>query len=274
VDFLFIDNASDDSTVEKLKSIATTDSRVKIIINNRNYGTVRSPYWGMMQAFGDAVVVLASDLQDPPELIPALLSEWERGWKVVLAVKPTSQTNFLFHSLRKFDYRLLDGISDVPLVKDTTGFGIYDRQVLERVRQINDPYPYMRGMVCELGFPIKTIEFDQPRRTRGISKNNFYTLYDIAMLGIVSHSLIPLRVASMLGLAVGGISFLLGILYFLLKLLYWDRFPMGFAPLIIGIFFMFGVLFLFIGLLGEYVGSIHTYVKNRPIVIEKERINF
>lgn len=273
-EILFIDNASTDRTVEIIKGFCASDPRIKLIVNNRNFGHIRSPYWGIIQSSGIATIYLASDLQDPPEYIAKFVAEWEMGWKIVLASKPVSQTNFLFHSLRKLYYRLLDRISDVDLVKDTTGFGIYDRQVLDCVRKINDPYPYLRGMICELGFPIKTIEFNQPRRVRGVSKNNFYTLYDIAMLGIVSHSLVPLRIASMLGLIIGGISFLVGLLYFVLKLIYWNSFPMGTAPLIIGIFFMFGILFVFIGLLGEYIGSIHTYVKNRPIVVEKERINF
>lgn len=273
-EILLIDNSSTDNTVAMVKSLCANDSRVKLIVNNRNFGHIRSPYWGIIQSTGVATIYMASDLQDPPEYISQFIAEWEKGWKIVLASKPISQTNFLFHSLRKLYYRMLDRISDVDLVKDTTGFGIYDRQVLDCVRQVNDPYPYLRGLICELGFPIKTIEFNQPRRVRGISKNNFYTLYDIAMLGIVSHSLVPLRVASMLGLIVGGISFLVGLLYFVLKLIYWDSFPIGTAPLIIGIFFMFGILFVFIGLLGEYIGSIHTYVKNRPIVVEKERINF
>lgn len=273
-EILFIDNASTDRTVEIIKGFCDSDPRIKLIVNNRNFGHIRSPYWGIIQSSGIATIYLASDLQDPPEYIAKFVAEWEMGWKIVLASKPVSQTNFLFHSLRKLYYRLLDRISDVDLVKDTTGFGIYDRQVLDCVRRINDPYPYLRGMICELGFPIKTIEFNQPRRVRGVSKNNFYTLYDIAMLGIVSHSLVPLRIASMLGLIIGGISFLVGLLYFVLKLIYWNSFPMGMAPLIIGIFFMFGILFVFIGLLGEYIGSIHTYVKNRPIVVEKERINF
>lgn len=273
-EILFIDNASTDNTAAAIKGLCAKDSRVKLIVNNRNFGHIRSPYWGIIQSTGVATIYLASDLQDPPEYIEQFIAEWQRGWKIVLASKPVSQTNFLFHSLRKLYYRLLDSISDIDLVKDTTGFGIYDRQVLDYVRQINDPYPYLRGLICELGFPIKTIEFNQPRRARGISKNNFYTLYDIAMLGIVSHSLVPLRIASMLGLMVGGISFFVGLLYFVLKLIYWDSFPIGMAPLIIGIFFMFGILFVSIGLLGEYIGSIHAYVKNRPIVVEKERINF
>lgn len=273
-EFMFIDNASEDGTVAKLTQIASIDSRVKVIVNTRNFGHIRSPYWGLMQTNGDLTISLASDLQDPPELIPQFLSEWERGWKIVLAVKPRSKTNFLVHKLRRIYYQVLDGIANVELVKDATGFGLYDRMVLDQVRKIADPYPYLRGLICELGFPIKTIPFTQPRRERGISKNNFYTLFDIAMLGIVSHSLVPIRLASMCGFVIGLLSFFVAIFYTLMKLLYWDAFPVGMAPIVIGIFFLFSLLFIFIGLLGEYIGSIHSYVKNRPIVVERERINF
>jgi dolichol-phosphate mannosyltransferase len=273
-EFVFIDNASEDETVEKLSLLAARDPRVKIIVNTRNFGHIRSPYWGMMQTKGDLTITLASDLQDPPELIPQFISEWEKGWKIILAVKPSSKTNFLVHKLRRLYYQILDGIANIDLVRDATGFGLYDRLVLDQVRKIADPYPYLRGLICELGFPIKTIPFTQPRRERGISKNNFYTLFDIAMLGIVSHSLVPIRLASICGFVIGLLSFLVAIFYTIMKLLYWDSFPIGMAPIVIGIFLLFSLLFIFIGLLGEYIGSIHSYVKNRPIVVEKERINF
>jgi len=273
-EFVFIDNASEDQTVQKLTFLASTDRRVKIIVNTRNFGHIRSPYWGMMQTSGDATIALASDLQDPPELIPQFISQWELGWKVVLAVKPRSKTNFFVHKLRRLYYQVLDGIANIDLVKDATGFGLYDKKVLDQVRKISDPYPYLRGLICELGFPIKTIPFLQPRRERGISKNNFYTLYDIAMLGIVSHSLVPIRLASICGIVIGFMSLLVAIFYTIMKLLNWYSFPVGMAPIVIGIFLLFSLLFIFIGILGEYIGSIHSYVKNRPIVVERERINF
>ena len=273
-EYVFIDNASSDDTVEKLRAIADQDHRVKVIVNTRNFGHIRSPYWGILQTTGNATIYLASDLQDPPEFIPQFIAEWEKGWKVVLAVKPSSKTNFLVHKMRRLYYQILDGIADIDLVRDATGFGLYDRIVLDQVRKIADPYPFLRGLICELGFPIKTIPFTQPRRERGISKNNFYTLFDIAMLGIVSHSLVPIRLASICGLVIGSLSFLVAVFYTVMKLLYWDSFPMGMAPIVIGIFLLFSLLFIFIGLLGEYIGSIHSYVKNRPIVVEKERINF
>lgn len=273
-EFVFIDNASEDQTVKKLTFLASKDPRVKIIVNTRNFGHIRSPYWGMMQTRGSATIALASDLQDPPELIPQFLAQWELGWKVVLAVKPQSKTNFFVHKLRRLYYQVLDGIANIELVKDATGFGLYDKKVLDEVRKISDPYPYLRGLICELGFPIKTIPFLQPRRERGLSKNNFYTLFDIAMLGIVSHSLVPIRLASICGIVIGFLSLLVAIFYTMMKLLNWYSFPVGMAPIVIGIFLLFSLLFIFIGVLGEYIGSIHSYVKNRPIVVERERINF
>lgn len=273
-EYVLIDNASTDRTVEKLKAIAAQDSRVKLIVNTRNFGHVRSPYWGMLQTSGDATIYMASDLQDPPELAINFIRVWESGYKIVLAVKPASQGNILVHSLRRLYYRMLDFVSDVQIIKDATGFGLYDRRVLDEVRKIRDPYPYFRGLVCELGFPIKTIEFIQPRRARGISKNNFYTLYDLAMLGLVSHSLVPIRLASFIGLIIGFLSLFLGFLFLIAKLIWWDYFPMGIAPIAIALFGMFGLLFIFMGLLGEYIGVIQTQVSRRPIVVEDERVNF
>ena len=273
-EYVIIDNASIDGTVEKLKAIASLDKRVKIIVNIRNFGHIRSPYWGLLQAKGDAIIYLASDLQDPPELIPEFIKEWELGWQVVFAVKPFSEGNKLIHFFRKTYYRLLNKISDVELIADTTGFGLYSERVMEEVRKISDPYPYLRGLISEIGFPIKKIVFNQPRRLRGVSKNNFYILFDIAMLGVVSHSLVPIRVASFLGLLIGLLSLVMALLFLIAKVIWWNYFPIGTAPLFILILGLFGLLFIFIGILGEYVGSIHTYNQKRPIVIEKERINF
>lgn len=273
-EIIFIDNASTDRTVEKLKVLASADFSVKIIVNTRNFGHIRSPWYGVSQSSGEATVYLASDLQDPPELIPKFVREWERGYKLVLAVKPKSEGSVVSHALRRGYYRLLDGISNISLLKDSTGFGLYDKVVLDRAREINDPYPYMRGLVCDLGYEIKTIPFDQPRRLRGISKNNLYTLYDNAMLGIVSHSKVPIRIAAFAGFFIGTMSVLAAMAFLILKLLFWDSFPFGLAPIMIGVFFLFGVQLLFIGVIGEYIGSIHTYVQKRPLVVEKERVNF
>jgi dolichol-phosphate mannosyltransferase len=261
-------------SVDRLKAIVATDPRVKIIVNTRNFGHIRSPYWGVLQTTGEATIYLASDLQDPPELIPAFLDAWESGFKVAMAIKPVSEGGWLTPWVRRLYYRILDRISDVPLTRDSTGFGLYDRCVLDHIRRIDDPYPYFRGLVDELGYAVRKIPFTQPRRLRGITKNNFYTLYDIAMLGMVSHSMVPLRLASLVGFVTGGLSLLAALAVFVAKLVWWDHFTAGLAPIAIIGFFLVGTVLLSIGLLGEYVGSIHTYVQRRPIVVERERINF
>jgi dolichol-phosphate mannosyltransferase len=271
---IFIDNHSSDRTVEKLRLLAAADASVKLIINTRNFGHIRSPYYGIIQSRGVATIYMASDLQDPPELISEFIKYWEEGFKLVLAVKPVSQGSPLVHAIRKAYYRMLDRISEITVLNDSTGFGLYDRVVLDQVRAVNDPYPYLRGLISELGYEVKAIPFNQPRRLRGISKNNLYSLYDIAMLGIVSHSKLPIRIAAFAGFLTGTLSLLAAIVFTILKLVFWYSYPMGIAPLVIGVFFLFGLQFLFVGILGEYISSIHTYVQRRPIVVEKERVNF
>jgi dolichol-phosphate mannosyltransferase len=273
-EIIFIDNASQDQTIEVLKRLAAKDPRLKIIVNQKNFGHLRSPYWGLMQTSGEATIAMASDLQDPPEMIPKFISEWEKGWKVVLATKAISETNPLMHGLRKLYYKILNKISNNNLIENATGFGLYDKIVLNEIRKIQDPYPYIRGLITEFGYPITTIPFDQPNRFAGTSKNNFYSLFDIAMLGIVSHSVLALRFSTFFGLGISFFSFMIAIYYLVMKLLYWDAFSIGLAPLLVGFFLISGLLFIFIGLLGEYIASIHRYVKRYPIVIEKERINF
>jgi glycosyltransferase involved in cell wall biosynthesis len=273
-EILVIDNCSTDGTQEKIRELASKDSRIKAIFNARNFGHIRSPYYGILQSSGAATIYLASDFQDPPEMIPQFISEWEKSWKLVMAVKPVSMSSPLMHFLRKLYYRFIDQISDVKIIRDSTGFGLYDQKVINDLRKINDPYPFLRGLICELGYPIKTISFVQPRRLGGITKNNFYTLFDIAMLGMISHSKVPIRIAALTGFLLGTISIFVAFYFLIMKLIFWDSFPLGGAPAIIGLFFLFGVLLFFIGVLGEYIGSIHTYIQNRPIVVEKERINF
>ena len=273
-EIVVIDNCSTDGTQDRLREIAAQDFRVKVIFNARNFGHIRSPYYGILQSRGAATVYLASDLQDPPEMIPELIRQWEAGFKLVMAVKPVSKSSPVMHFFRKSYYRLIDRISDVNIIKDSTGFGLYDKQVLDRLRKINDPYPFLRGLICELGYEVKTIQFVQPRRLGGITKNNFYTLFDIAMLGMVSHSKVPIRMAALVGFLLGTISILIAFVFLVLKLMFWNSFPLGSAPVVIGLFFLFGVLLFFIGILGEYIGSIHTYLQNRPIVVEKDRLNF
>ena len=272
--FLFIDNSSVDKTVEKLDQLAQKDPRITIIINNRNFGHIRSPYWGLIQSEGDATVCLASDLQDPPELIHSFIEDWEKGWKIVLATKPTSQTNFIVHFLRKTYYEILDRISSVKIIKNTTGFGIYDREVIDHLKIVNDPYPYIRGLVSELGFPIKTIEFKQPKRFAGISSNNFYSLYDMALLGIVNHSVVPIRLATLTGFICAITSMCVALYYLTMKLVYWNSFPLGLAPLVIGMFFFISIQLIFLGIIGEYIISIQRSLRKLPIVTEKTRINY
>jgi glycosyltransferase involved in cell wall biosynthesis len=273
-EFILIDNASEDGTVEILKDIARQDKRVKIIVNNRNFGHIRSGYHAMLQARGDAIVAMASDLEDPPELIPQLIAKWEEGFKIVLAQKRSSEEFAPFYMVRKLYYRLVNRLSETELVKDATGFGVYDRQVIEEIRKIGDPYPYLRGLVCDLGFSRALVPFDKPVRKRGFTKNNFYTLYDMAMLGITNHSKVPLRLATFAGFCVGAVSFLVALGYLVYKLLYWGNFSVGMAPVVFGIFFLGSVQLFFIGILGEYIGAIHTQVLRRPPVVERERVNF
>ena len=228
----------------------------------------------MLQAHGDAVIGMASDLQDPPELIPQFIRKWEEGYKIVLAQKNQSQESPLFFLVRKLYYNAVNKLSDIELVKNVTGFGLYDRRVMDDVRSINDPYPYFRGLICDLGYERALIPFVQPVRKRGFSSNNFYTLWDLAMLGITNHSKVPLRLATFGGLIVAALSLLIAFVYLTYKLLFWDSFQVGQAPLVFGIFFIGAVQLVFVGLLGEYIGAIHTQVLRRPPVIEKERINF
>lgn len=271
---LLIDNASKDDTVEKIKRIATEDPRIRLIVNCRNFGHIRSPVHGVFQASGDAVIVMASDLQDPPEMIPEFLKHWEAGFKVVIGVKPKSRETPLMFLLRRSYYRIIGKMSDVPLIENFTGFGLYDREAIETIRSLNDPYPYFRGLIAELGYPRVEIPFEQPRRIRGVTKNNFYTLYDLAMLGITSHSKLPLRLATMIGFALSFLSLLIAVGYGLAKLILWNSFSLGIAPLVVGLFFFGSVQLFFIGLLGEYIGAIHTQILKRPLVVEKERVNF
>lgn len=271
---IFIDNASTDATAERVKSIITADTRVKLIVNTRNFGHIRSPIHGLLQASGDAVLLLASDLQDPPELIPQFIAQWRAGSKVVIGVKPSSRETMAMFMLRRLFYLTIGRMSDVPLIPNFTGFGLYDRLVIEHLRKLRDPYPYFRGLIADLGFAYSAIPFEQPRRKRGITKNNFYTLYDMAMLGITSYSKLPLRLATMGGFALAGVSLLTALGYLIAKLAYWHSFSLGMAPLIIGFFLFSSVQLFFIGLLGEYIASIHTHVRQHPHIVEKERVNF
>ena len=271
---IFIDNSSTDSTVFVLKRMALTDPNVKIIVNARNFGHIRSPFHAMCQARGDAVVTIVADLQDPPEMIADMVREWENGHSMVIGIKRTSQENPLMFWVRKRYYRLVNRLSSVETFENFTGFGLYDRRVVDLVKSFADPYPYFRGMIAEIGLPHKKLYYDQPTRKRGITKNNFYSLYDLGMLGIINHSKVPLRLTTFAGFVGAFLSFLSGFGYFLYKLLYWNRFSVGIAPLVIGIFFLGSIQLVFMGILGEYVGAIHTQVQQRPYAVELERVNF
>ena len=271
---IFIDNCSTDLTVEVIRSIALKDSRVKAILNTRNFGHIRSPFYGVLQGTGDAVIAMASDLQDPPEKIADFVRKWEEGFKVVIGVKTKSEESGVFYSIRGLYYRVLKRMSDVELIEHFTGFGLYDQKVISIMRSIQDSYPYVRGLVSEIGFPIARIEFTQPARQRGITKNNLFSLYDLAMLGITSYTKIPIRIVALFGFLSAGISFLLAIFYFVYKLLNWQSFSLGLAPIVIGLFFFASIQLIFLGVIGEYIGAICTQVLRRPLVVEKERINF
>lgn len=275
-EYILLDNCSTDNTEGKLRELAKNDKRVKVILNARNFGHIRSPYWGMIQAHGDAVIYLASDLQDPPELISDFIKKWEEGYKIVFGVKKSSEETFLLSFIRKTYYNILNRICDsgVELVKNATGFGLFDKKVLDIIREIDDPYPYIRGLVCEIGYEKALVEFVQPTRKVGITKNNFYTLYDNAMIGFVKHSKMPLRLMTFIGFTMSSIIFLLAVLYFLLKLLFWNEFSLGVAPMLIGMLFLGSIQLFCFGVLGEYIGAIYTRIDKKPIVVEKERINF
>ena len=271
---IFVDNASRDSTLTVLRGLASEDKRIKVIVNARNFGHLRSPMHGMLQASGDAVVLLFSDLQDPPELIGNFVREWEKGVPVVLGIKNTSEESSLMYWLRTKYYRALQRFASIEMYENFTGFGLFDRRVIEILRSLSDSYPYFRGMIAEIGYPYVKVFYNQKARKRGITKNNFYTLYDVAMLGLTNVSKAPLRMFTFFGFSCAALSLLVAVAYTLYKLLFWQNFSVGIAPVVIGMFFLGSVQLIFIGLLSEYIGAIHTQVMARPLVLERERINF
>lgn len=273
-EIILIDNASTDGTVEVIRAIARVDKHLKAIVNVRNFGHIRSPYHAMLLAEGDAVIGMASDLEDPPELLPEFIRHWEQGFKIAVGVRRTDARRGLTALWRKAYYALITRISDVDQVPNFTGFGLYDRAVMDILRDIDDPYPYFRGLICEIGFARAYVPFDKPARKHGRSKGTFLVYLDSALLGIVNHTKAPLRLATLLGIAMSGLSFLMGIYYLVRKLMAWSEFQMGIAPLAISLFFFLGVLFLLVGLLGEYIGLLVTHTIRRPMVVENERINF
>lgn len=271
---IFIDNSSSDATVEVIKQIITNDPHVRLIVNTRNFGHIRSPMYALTQTTGDAVVLMAADLQDPPGLLPSFIAKWEAGYRIVVGVKAKDNDHPLMSLVRRSYYSFMKRIGDAPLIRNFMGFGLYDKVIVNHLKQLNDPYPYFRGIISDIGFEYAEIPYEKPKRKRGITKNNFYDLYDMAMLGITSYSKVPLRLATMVGFALSVLSFMVAIFYFFAKLLFWDHFYVGFAPVVIGLFFFGSVQLFFIGVLGEYIASIHTQVMKRPLVVVKEKINF
>ncbi len=271
---IIIDNSSNDGTIEIIKKLAKNDKNLKIIINAKNFGHIRSPFYGLLQSDGDATILMASDFQDPVYLIREYIEKWKQGYQVVLGQKIKSKENKFLFLLRKYFYSFLNNISDDNLTQNTTGSGIFDKKIINKLKKISDPYPYFRGLLTELSSEISTIKFEQPLRKKGKTKNNLFTLYDLAMLGIIKHSRKPLRFMTFLGFLISILSFFTGIFYLFYKLLFWDTFSLGIAPLIIGIFFVSSVQIILLGLVGEYIGVILLHQRNMPLVIEKERINF
>jgi glycosyltransferase involved in cell wall biosynthesis len=271
---VFIDNSSTDNTVAILKSIAAEDKNVKIIVNSRNFGHIRSPMHALFQCRGDAVIGIVADLQDPPPMIEDMIHEWEKGAYCVLGIKRSSEEHSLMFWLRKQYYQLVERLSSIETIQNYTGFGLYDRKVIELIRSFEDPYPYFRGMIAEIGLPTVKLLYDQPARKFGVTKNNWYTLYDIGMLGIISNSKVPLRLSALAGFIGASISFVIALAYLTLKLLFWSTFSFGLAPILIGVFFISSLQLVFMGVMGEYIGSIYTLIQKRPYAVELERINF
>jgi glycosyltransferase involved in cell wall biosynthesis len=273
-EIIIIDNYSTDGTRDKIKEICSRNENVKGILNAKNFGQLNSPFYGMTQATGDAVILMVADFQDPPKMILDFIDEWEKGYKIVIGIKSKSKESKLMYFLRTLYYKMINKIANVDHIEHFTGFGLYDKDFINILRKLEDPSPYLRGIVAELGFTRKELNYEQPQRKFGKTKNNFYSLYDIGMLGITSYSKVILRISTFVGFIVGGLSFLLSVIYLILKLIFWYSFPVGTAPILIGIFFLGGLQLFFIGILGEYIMNINTKILKRPLVIEEERINF
>jgi glycosyltransferase involved in cell wall biosynthesis len=271
---IIIDNASTDNTQEVIKKLCLNDKRIKAIINTKNFGHIRSPYYAILQSKGDAVILFSSDFQDPPILIPQLIDKWIQGSDIVLLKRKSSQENFILKLFKSLFYKIIRLISESSLTERTTGSGIFSKKIIEELRKIKEPYPYFRGLITEITNNIDTIEFDQPKRLKGNSKNNFFTLFDIGMLGIIKHSRLPLRFMTISGFILSFSSLLIGLFFFAYKLLFWNSFQLGLAPLILGLFFGISVQVFMLGIIGEYVGFILIQTRKMPLVIEKERINF
>lgn len=273
-ELVFIDNDSTDGTRDIIRGLCADNPRIKAILNARNFGQFNSPYYGMLQVTGDCVIEMVSDFQDPVEMIPKYIREWEKGYKIVIGIKTSSKENRLMYWLRSCYYKTIKKLSDVEQIEHFTGSGLYDREFIEVLRNLDDPTPFLRGIVAELGYRRKEIPYEQPRRRAGKTHNNLYRLYDAAMLSVTSYTKAGLRLATIFGSICAVVSMLIALVYLVMKLIWWDRFPAGMAPMLIGMLFLGSVQLFFIGFLGEYIMSINQRVMKRPLVIEEERINF
>ncbi|MBO5082294.1 MAG: glycosyltransferase [Lachnospiraceae bacterium] len=273
-ELVFIDNCSTDGTRDKLEEICAKNRKVKAIFNVTNFGQFNSPFYGMCQTTGDCTISMCCDFQDPVEMLPQFVKEWENGYKIVSAIKTSSKENPFIRFLRTIYYKMIRNMSDVKMIEHFTGFGLYDRTFIELLKQLDDPMPFLRGIVAEYGFSRKEIEYQQAKRRAGKTKNNFYTLYDAAMLSVTSYTKVGLRLATILGFISSGVSLLIALVYLILKLVNWDNFQAGYAPMIIGVYVLGSIQLFFIGLLGEYILNINSRVIHRPLVVEEKRINF
>lgn len=271
---IFIDNCSTDASQQILRTLASKDKNVKVILNARNFGPNRSGTYGMLQAKGDALICIVCDLQDPPEMIPTFLKKWEEGYKVVMGQKTKSKENFLMFQVRKLYYKIMEMLSETEHLENVTGYGLFDKEVLETIRWMDDPDPYIRGLVTQLGYKWCLVEYTQQRREHGKSSYNFNSYFDFAITGLTHVSKKPLRIVTLAGIGMSVVSFIFAVIYLVMKLIYWDSFEMGMAPILIGMFLLGSGQLACIGVIGEYIGAILTRITKRPMVIEEERINF
>lgn len=273
-ELLFIDNNSTDSTRSLLREICAKDSHIKAIFNAKNFGQFNSPYYGMCQTTGDCTIGMCCDFQDPVELIPQFIQEWEKGYKIVCAIKTTSKENKIMRFLRTCYYKVIRKMSDVDQIEHFTGTGLYDKSFIEVLKKLDDPTPFLRGIVAELGYKRKDIPYEQQKRRAGKTHNNWFTLYDAAMLSFTSYTKVGLRIATIIGFVMAVVCIVIALIYLVLKLIYWDWFIAGMAPVLLSVLGLESSQLFFIGFMGEYILSINKRIMNRPLVIEEERINF
>lgn len=273
-EIVFIDNSSTDNTQKLISDLCNNNKKIKAIFNCRNFGQFNSPYYGLLQTTGDCTILMCADFQDPIDMIPKFVKEWEDGYKIVIGIKNKSKENKLMYFIRSCYYKIISKMSDTEQIQHFTGFGLYDKEFIKVLQDLDDPTPFLRGIVAELGFKRKEIPYEQEKRKAGKTKNNFYTLYDAAMLSFTSYTKAGLRLATFAGAIVSLLSFIIGLIYLIMKLIYWDRFAAGTIPILIGMCFLGAIQLFFIGFLGEYIISINSRVMKRPLVVEEKRINF